>query len=94
MGILDKHGLVNSMAQTVSEITEDPQAVLNGFFARFDHPNAGEIRLVASPVKFSETNADVKGPAPQVGQHTEEILLETGYTWDDIIRLKDEGAIN
>ncbi len=93
MEILDKHDLVNSMAQTISEITEDPQAVQNSFFAKLDHPNAGEIRLVASPVKFSETGAEVKLPAPQVGQHTEEILLETGYTWDDIVRLKDEGAI-
>ena len=93
MDILDRHGLVNSMAQNVSEITNDPQAEQNDFFAKLDHPNAGKIRLVASPVKFSDTNAGVKGPAPQVGQHTEEILLETGYTWDDIIRLKDEGAI-
>jgi crotonobetainyl-CoA:carnitine CoA-transferase CaiB-like acyl-CoA transferase len=93
MDILDRHGLVNSMAQTVSEIADDPQAIQNDFFAKLDHPNAGEIRLVASPVKFSDTNAAVKGSAPQVGQHTEEILLENGYTWDDIIRLKDEGAI-
>jgi len=93
MDILDRHGQINSMAQTVLEITNDPQAVQNDFFAKLDHPNAGEIRLVASPVKFSETSAAVKGPAPQVGQHTEEILLEAGYTWDDITRLKDEGAI-
>jgi crotonobetainyl-CoA:carnitine CoA-transferase CaiB-like acyl-CoA transferase len=93
MDILDRHGQVNSMAQTVLEITDDPQAVQNDFFAKFNHPSAGEIRLVASPVKFSETGAEVKGPAPQVGQHTEEILLEAGYTWDDITRLKDEGAV-
>ncbi|MBN2243936.1 MAG: CoA transferase [Acidobacteria bacterium] len=93
MDILDRHGMVNSMAQTVMEITGDPQAEQNGFFARLDHPNAGEIRLVASPVKFSETGAEVQGPAPQVGQHTEEILLEAGYSWEDITRLKDEGAI-
>jgi crotonobetainyl-CoA:carnitine CoA-transferase CaiB-like acyl-CoA transferase len=91
--ILDSHGQVNSMAQTVSEITDDPQAIQNDFFAKLDHPGAGEIQLVASPVKFSETGAEVKGPAPQVGQHTEEILLEAGYAWDDITRLKDEGAI-
>ena len=81
------------MAQTVSEITDDPQAVQNDFFDKLDHPNAGEIRLVASPVKFGETSAEAKLPSPQVGQHTEEILLETGYTWEDITRLKDEGAI-
>jgi crotonobetainyl-CoA:carnitine CoA-transferase CaiB-like acyl-CoA transferase len=91
--ILDGHGLVSSKAQTVLEITDDPQAVANDFFVKLDHPNAGEIRLVASPVKFSETEARVKGPAPEVGQHSEEILLEVGYTWDDITRLKDEGAI-
>jgi crotonobetainyl-CoA:carnitine CoA-transferase CaiB-like acyl-CoA transferase len=92
--ILDRHGLVSSVAQTVSEITSDPQAVQNDFFVKLDHPNAGATRLVASPVKFSETEAKVKGPAPDVGQHSEEILLEAGYTWDDITRLKDEGAIN
>jgi crotonobetainyl-CoA:carnitine CoA-transferase CaiB-like acyl-CoA transferase len=91
--ILDSHGLVSSMAQTVLEITDDPQAAANDFFVKLDHPNAGEIRLVASPVKFSETGASVKGPAPEVGQHSEEILLEAGYTWEDITRLKDEGAI-
>jgi crotonobetainyl-CoA:carnitine CoA-transferase CaiB-like acyl-CoA transferase len=92
--ILDKHGLVSSMAQNVLEITNDPQAAENDFFVKLDHPNAGKIRLVASPVKFSETQARVDGPAPEVGQHSEEILLEAGYTWDDITRLKDEGAIN
>jgi crotonobetainyl-CoA:carnitine CoA-transferase CaiB-like acyl-CoA transferase len=93
MDILDRHGQVNSMAQTVLEITKDPQAIKNDFFDTLDHPNGSEVRLVASPVKFSETDAAVKGPAPQVGQHTEEILLEAGYTWEDITRLKDEGAI-
>jgi crotonobetainyl-CoA:carnitine CoA-transferase CaiB-like acyl-CoA transferase len=92
--ILDRHGLVSSKAQTVSDITNDPQADANDFFIKLDHPNAGEIRLVASPVKFSETEARVQGPAPEVGQHSEEILLEAGYTWDDITRLKNEGAIN
>ena len=92
--ILDRHGQVSSKVQTVLEITNDPQAAENDFFVKLDHPNAGQIRLVASPVKFSDTKAMVKGPAPEVGQHSEEILLEAGYTWEDITRLKDEGAIN
>jgi len=36
----------------------------------------------------------VKREAPELGQHTEEILLELGYSWDDITRLKDEEVIN
>jgi crotonobetainyl-CoA:carnitine CoA-transferase CaiB-like acyl-CoA transferase len=93
LDILDRHGLVSSKAQTILELINDPQAVQNEFFVKLDHPNAGPIRLVASPVKFSETKAAVNGPAPEVGQHSEEILLEAGYTWDDLTRLKDEGAI-
>jgi len=91
--ILDRHGLVSSAAQTIMEIIADPQAMENDFFVHLDHPRAGEIQMVASPVKFSVTEATIKGPAPEVGQHSEEILLELGYTWDDIIHFKDKGAI-
>jgi crotonobetainyl-CoA:carnitine CoA-transferase CaiB-like acyl-CoA transferase len=48
---------------------------------------------VASPVKFRETPASIKTSAPQLGQHTEEVLLGLGYTWDDITKLKEIGAI-
>jgi len=64
IGILDGHGLVSSMAQTISEITNDPQAAENGFFAKLDHPNAGEIRLVASPVKFQRDGSEREGAGP------------------------------
>jgi crotonobetainyl-CoA:carnitine CoA-transferase CaiB-like acyl-CoA transferase len=52
-----------------------------------------KFKIVNSPVKFSRTPARVASLAPELGQHTEEILLELGYTWDDMARLKDEGAI-
>ena len=42
---------------------------------------------------MSETPGRVQGPAPELGQHTEEVLLEAGYTWGEIERLKDAGAI-
>ena len=53
----------------------------------------GETRVVASPVDFDGTPWALRGPAPEFGQHTEEVLLELGYDWDGIIGLKDRGLI-
>ena len=52
----------------------------------------GAIDLVANPVQMDET-ADELRPAPEHGQHTEEILLELGLDWDAIIAYKEAGAI-
>jgi crotonobetainyl-CoA:carnitine CoA-transferase CaiB-like acyl-CoA transferase len=44
-------------------------------------------------MKFHRTPAAATSPAPELGQHTESVLLDHGYTWDDISALKDAGAI-
>jgi formyl-CoA transferase len=49
--------------------------------------------MVSGPVDFSETPWAAQGPAPELGQHTEEVLLELGYSWDDLERLKAQGVI-
>jgi crotonobetainyl-CoA:carnitine CoA-transferase CaiB-like acyl-CoA transferase len=51
------------------------------------------FKAINSPVKFSQTPATIRSLAPEMGQHTEEILLELGYTWDDMAGLKKEGVI-
>ena len=51
------------------------------------------MKFVASPADFSDTEAEPRGLAPELGQHTEEVLLELGYDWDQIVPLKDAGAI-
>jgi formyl-CoA transferase len=46
-----------------------------------------------TPVKFCQDAAEVRGPAPELGQHTEEILTDLGYSWEDIATLKANNAI-
>ena len=89
-----RYGLIFSRVQSVTEVTQDPQALANQFFTEVDHPVCGKLRLVASPVKFSATPASVRTPAPVLGQHTEEVLIEVaGYTWEELGQLKEAGVI-
>ena len=48
------------------------------------HPKLGDIPVVGTPVKFSRMKAGVRRPAPLLGEHTDEILAEHGYTPEDI----------
>lgn len=88
-----ENNCIYGRVETPVEVITDPQAVANGFFAEIHHPAVGEMKLVATPVKFRQNPASVRTPAPEVGQHTEEILLDLGYSWDDIARLKEQGVI-
>ena len=79
--------------RTYDEVAADPQVLENGYITEMDHPHMGRIRVVSTPIGFSETPVELKGPPPELGQHTEEILLELGYDWEQIVALRDDGAI-
>jgi formyl-CoA transferase len=52
-----------------------------------------EYRIVAAPMHFSGHRTAPRGPAPELGQHTEEVLLESGLSWDAIGALRDGGGL-
>ncbi len=90
--ILKQEGCICTPIQSPLEVSNDPQAIANNYFIYADHPVWGRIKMVGFPWDFSDTPASWRREAPEFGQHTEEILLELGYTWEDIIKFKDEGA--
>src|SRR3954451_4533683 len=75
------------------EVVEDPQAHAAGGFVDVPVPDGEPVKMVASPVDFSGTPWSPRSMPPEFAQHTEEVLLELGYGWDEIIELKDAGAI-
>ena len=76
----------------VHEVLNDPVVQAAGAFVDVPGPD-GPVRMVATPADFSETKWEPRGIQPELGQHTEEVLLELGYDWDQIIPLKERGVI-
>ncbi|MFC1920530.1 CaiB/BaiF CoA transferase family protein [Chloroflexota bacterium] len=79
--------------QNLPEVINDPQARANDFFIPLEHPTHGRIEVVANPVKLSKTQEKIRMPAPESGQHTDEVLSEFGYTEKDISQFREQGVI-
>jgi crotonobetainyl-CoA:carnitine CoA-transferase CaiB-like acyl-CoA transferase len=87
-----EHNLIYSRVQSPAEVTSDPQALANDFFAEVRHP-AGAFRTLNSPVKFYQNPSSVRTSAPSIGQDTEDILLRLGYADREIAALKQNKTI-
>jgi len=79
--------------QTYDDILHDPQARENGYIVSVDDPNRGPVTIVGCPIQLSETPATVKAVAPELGQHTEEVLSQAGYTWEQIRDLSAKAIV-
>lgn len=75
------------------EVAADEGPYANGYLQRITHPEWGEMPMIGSPIRLSETPVRPAALPPELGQHTEEILLELGYDWDDIAALREAKAI-
>jgi crotonobetainyl-CoA:carnitine CoA-transferase CaiB-like acyl-CoA transferase len=85
--------MICAPVQDYETLLADPQARANEYIIDIDHPLAGPMQVVGFPWKFSETPASAAPAAPELGQHTEEILLDLGYTWDEIAALREAKTI-
>ena len=88
-----KHDLLIEIVQEYSDLATDPQVIENGMLTEFEHPTFGSLQMVSPAVNLSETPGSVRTPAPEFSQHTEDVLLEAGYSWEDIERLRSSGIV-
>ncbi len=74
-------------------VAQEPQVIANEYLTTLQDPNLGEVGIVGAPISMSETPSGPHSTAPDLGQHTEEILLSLDYSWEDIERFKEANAI-
>jgi len=89
-----KGDFIFTLVNALQDLPDDPQMRVNGYIVDVDHPQHGPTPMVGIPVRLSATPGSVRTPAPEHGQHTEEILLDVlGLSWDEIAGLREKGAI-
>jgi crotonobetainyl-CoA:carnitine CoA-transferase CaiB-like acyl-CoA transferase len=93
--LLGAAGLRFAPVRDHAEVVDDPGVTANGYIERVEHSDASPsgTHVVRAPVRFSDAAPTVDAQVPELGQHTEEVLLEIGYSWDDIAALSAAGAI-
>ena len=79
--------------QTIEQVLQSPQVIAREMMVPIAHPNVPDLQVPAFPVKFSGTPAMVHSPPPLLGQHTNEVLQQLGYTDEEISHLKIEEII-
>ena len=77
----------------LQSILHDPHLTATGFFSEVDHPTEGPIRSMRMPMAWTNNTPDPPRPAPRLGQHTREVLLEAGLTGGEIDALVASGAV-
>lgn len=92
--LLDAAGVPNGPINDIAQVFAEPQVKARGVKIELDHPVAGKLPMVASPMRFSGTPLEHKRPPPLLGQHTDEVLRELlGMNAAQIAALRDEEVI-
>ena len=91
--ILTDAGIPCGPIYTVDKIFADPQVLHREMVKELDHPKAGKIKVTGIPIKLSDTPGEVETAPPVLGQHTQEVLTELGYSDQDLEKLKQENVI-
>ena len=91
--ILERSNMLFSRVNSIPELASDAQVKANDYIIEYEHSALGKINMVGMPVQLSRTPGLVRRPAPEFGEHTEEVLLELGYSWNDITQLRKEEVV-
>ncbi len=90
---LNRHGVPCSTVMNMADVFSDPQVLHQEMLLEVDHPGHGTVKMLGFPVKFDQTPCRVSRPAPDLGQHTDEILVGLGIDPKTIRELRERGIV-
>lgn len=93
LAILQQYAVPGAPILTIADLASDPHIQARNMLVEIDHPVAGKVRIPGNPIKLSASEDSVERPAPVLGQHSEEILQQLGYTAERIAQLKETHII-
>lgn len=91
---LDGAGLIWEPVATLPEVCEDPALRERDAFSYVVHERAGAMEIISAPFHIRDADIEVRGPAPDAGQHTREVFVEAGVDAAELERLFAAGVLS
>ena len=92
--IFSEYDLFCCGVNSTLELADDPQIIENDYLVDFEHPTLGKVKIPGYPVSFSESWAGTTSAAPELGEHSEEVLMEIAdYSEEEVADLRKEGIV-
>ena len=93
MGVLEADRVPCGPIHDLSQVYSDPHVQARQMLVELEDPELGTLKNIGIPVKLSRTPGTIRRRAPDLGEHTEEVLLQAGYTAEEVARLQEAGVI-
>ena len=93
IALLQENGIPCGPINDYAQVFADPQVVARDMVVETEHPTLGRLKTLGSPIKMSATPPDVSRRAPMLGEHTDEVLSQAGFTTGEINTLRQSRAV-